>query len=126
MTRSVGRDKNRLDGVVFDHLFQRFVSLFAAAGFGEPVAALGEEVGDGDDLGVRVILKPELGAELAQSEPDDSDAQFLVGERFPLGVGIDVGIGFVEALDFGLCGLVGSRGEGAAKRGEGRAKGGIG
>ena len=113
VARRVGRDKDRFDGIVFNHLFERFVSLFALARFCETVAAFREEIADGDDFDVRVILQAELRAKLAQAESDDTHFELLVGKRFPFGVGVDVGVSFVKSLNIRFLRFVGKR---AAKR----------
>ena len=55
----VGRHEDRLDRVVLDHLFQRRIRLLAAARLGQPGAAVGNQIADGHDLDVRMVLKAE-------------------------------------------------------------------
>jgi hypothetical protein len=83
MAGCVGRHEDRLDRVVLDQLFERRVRLLAATGPGQRGAALGEQVADGDDGDVGMVLEAERGAELADAIADDPHADLPVGDRLP-------------------------------------------
>jgi hypothetical protein len=102
VVRRVGGDEDRFDLVVGNHFFERVVGFFAPARFGEPVAPFGDEVGYSDDVDVRMILEPELRAELARAVPGDSDPDLAVADRVPdLGF-VNVGFCLVEPLNIRL------------------------
>ena len=86
VTRRVRRDEDRLDALVEDELLERLIGLVAATRPHQPGASLGDQVADGDDLDVRVILEAELGAELTRAETDDAEANPLVRECIQVGV----------------------------------------
>ena len=83
MTRSIGRDKDGFDVIVFDHLFERGIFFAALRLLGKPFAPVGEEIGDGDNFDIRMVLKVELAGKLAKPETGKPDADFAVGIHFP-------------------------------------------
>ena len=83
MAGGVGRHEDRLDAVVLDQLFERGVRLLAAAGLRQRGAAVGEQVADGGDGDVGMVLEAERRAELADAVADDPHADLSVGERLP-------------------------------------------
>jgi hypothetical protein len=52
--------------------------LGAAAGLGEGSATLGDQIGDGHDLHIRMILKAENCAELTNPIAGDADSNFTI------------------------------------------------
>ncbi len=79
----VGGHEDGLDRVVLDHFFKGRVGLLAAAGLGQLGAAIGEQVADGRDRDVRMVLEAERRAEAADAVADDADAQLAIGDRRP-------------------------------------------
>ena len=80
-------------------LLERRIGLLAAAGLRQCRAPIGEEVADGHDFDVRVVLEAERRAELARAVPDDPHADLAVGDRFPLFRGIRIGRRLLETRD---------------------------
>ena len=87
VARSVGRHENRFDRVVFDHLFQRRISLVAAASLRQRRTPLGNQIADRRHRDVGMILKSKGGPELANSISGDPHADFPVRHRLPWLVG---------------------------------------
>ena len=79
----VGGHEHRLDAVVLDQLLERGIGLGAPAGLGQSRAAVGNQVAHGHHLDIRVVLEPELGAELAHPVAGDPDANLAVGDGLP-------------------------------------------
>ncbi len=101
MARRVRRDVERLDLVrrgVLDKLLAARIRLLRLRALLEKLAPRGIEIGDGDDLGVRMELVGELRAEAAHALARDADAHLPVGERRPLDVREFPGVTLLEAL----------------------------
>ena len=79
----VGGHEHRLDLRVLHQHLQRLVRLVAAAGLHQALAPLGDQVADGHDLDVRMVLEAERRPELAHPVADDADADLAVGDRLP-------------------------------------------
>ena len=94
MAGRVGRHEDRLDRVVLDQLLERGVRLLAAAGLGQRGAAVGEQVADGGDGDVGMVLEAERRAELADAVADDPHADLPVGDRLP---GLPGAVGRLDA-----------------------------
>lgn len=67
------RTSSSRDGYVFEQR-HALAKLFAS---------LGNEIADGYDLDIGMILKPESGTELAYPVTDDADADFTIRDRLP-------------------------------------------
>ena len=63
VARRISGDEHRFDPVVLDHLFAGLIGRPAADRLRELCAALGDQVGGGDHLDVRVALEAKVGAE---------------------------------------------------------------
>ena len=112
----VGRAKDRFDRIVFDHFFERGVCFLAFNGLGEFRASIGEEIGDGDDFDVWMILEFEFSGEFAEPVSDEANAKFTVGVGLPNGSGVDLGIRLIESRNL----FVGISGRGYEIRGHRR------
>ncbi len=111
----VGGDEDRFDPVVLDQLFERRIGFLAAAGLGQAGAAVGDQIADGDDLDVGVILQAERRAEAARAVSDDAHAELAVGGGLPPFVNAGIGGFLLEALDR----LLGFGGRGGQPEGRG-------
>lgn len=112
----VCRAKDRFDRIVFDHFFERGVCFLAFNGLGEFRASIGEEIGDGDDFDVWMILEFEFSGEFAKTVSDEPDAEFPVGVGLPNGTGVDLGVRLIESRNL----FVGISGGGHEIRGHRR------
>ena len=83
VARRIGGDEDRFDVIVLHHLFERRIRLLAAGRLGQPGAAIGNQVADGDDLDVGMILKPKRRRELANAVADEADANLAIGDWLP-------------------------------------------
>ena len=101
MARSVGCDVERLDLVgrgVLDKLLAARIRLLRLGALLKKLAPRGIEIGDRDDLGVRMELVGELRTEAAHALARDADAHLSVGERRPLDVRELAGVTLLESL----------------------------
>lgn len=95
----VGGNEHGLDLIVLDHLFEGWICLLAAAGLGHGGAAVGDQVGDGHDFHVGVILETERLPELAKSVAGDAYADLAIRNGLPLVGRFRLLALVVEALD---------------------------
>ena len=101
VARRVRGDVERLDLVrrgVLDKLLAARIRLLRLGALLKKLAPRGIEIGDRDDLGVRMELVGELRTEAAHALARDADAHLAVGERRPLDVGELAGVTLFEAL----------------------------
>src|SRR5512140_591050 len=83
VTGRVRRHEHGFDAVVFDQFFHGGGGLAAADGLGQAGAAIGDEIADGYDLHIWVVLEAEGGAELTHAVPDQTDSNSAVRDRLP-------------------------------------------
>ena len=87
MARSIGRDVERLKLVgrcVLDEFLAARIRLLCLRALLKLLALCRIEIGDGNNLDVRVRLVGKSGTEVAHALASDADANLLVGERLPL------------------------------------------
>ena len=101
MGRRVGRQKDRFDRIVFNHLLKGRIGLLALNAFGERGATVGEQIRNGDDLHVRMVLEIEFSGELTDAITNEPDSELAVGIGAPFLMRIVFRPGKVEAGDFG-------------------------
>lgn len=117
-------DENGFNAVVADEFLEGGIGFGAAACLGEGGATFGNEVADGGDFDIGMVLKAEGGAELADAVADDADAELAVGNGPPALGGGGIRWSFFEALnDFFLSGAGGGDRGGGGRGGEGLDEG---
>src|SRR4051812_42143148 len=97
--RCIGGDEDGFDFVILDHLFERWIRLAAARFLRQAVAALGNEITDGDDLHIGMILKAEGGGELAHAVADEADPELAIGDALPALGGVGGWRGLLKTLN---------------------------
>ena len=95
----IGGDEDGLDAVVFDEFLEGGVGFLATAGPGQCGTSIGEQIADGDDLDVGVVLEAEGGAETAYAVADDADANPAIGQGLPAFGCIGISGCFFKTLD---------------------------
>ena len=78
VARCIGGNKDGFDAGIFHHRFEGGIGLGAAAGLGEGSATLGDQIGDGHDLHIRMILEAESRAELTNPIAGDAYPNFTI------------------------------------------------
>jgi hypothetical protein len=96
MGRSVRGAIDGLDGIVLDHLLQRWVGLRTFRLQRHIGATIRKQITDRNQFDVGMILKLEFKAELAQAMADNSDSNLTVGIGFPHLRFVDVGFRLVK------------------------------
>ena len=99
MARRIGRDEDCFDGVVFDEFFEGWIRFCAATFFSKSGTTIRNQVADGHNFYVRMVLESKGRTELANSIADDADADFTIGNRVPTFVGGGRIFGAFEALN---------------------------
>ena len=73
---SIRGDEDCFDLIVFDHLFQRRISFLTTTGLSQRGTAIREQITDGHDFYIGMILKTERGTKATNSVADNAHLEF--------------------------------------------------
>jgi hypothetical protein len=100
MAGGVGGDKDSFDAIVLHQFFEGRVSLPATTGPGELGTAVRNEIADGHDLDIGMILETEVSSKFADTISDDADTNLPVRNGFPTLRSVWVNGAALESLDY--------------------------